>query len=56
MGASESCHSSFGTPCSLWICKGRVKLLKEDPHLAGGSLGNGIAGISPQLLFGGGFP
>lgn len=39
----------------LWVCKGRVKLLKEEPPLAGDSFGNGIAGISPQLLFGGCF-
>lgn len=56
MGGSESCNPSLGTPCSPWVCKGRVKLLKEEPHLAGGSLGDGIAAISPQLLFGGGFP
>lgn len=29
---------------------------KEDPHLAGDSLGSGMAGISPQWLFGGCFP
>lgn len=49
MGASESCHPSLGPPCSLWVCKGKVRLQREAPHLAGGSVGHGIAGISPQL-------
>lgn len=57
MEASESCCPSLGMPCSLWVCKGRVKLLKEDPGLSGGlPLVDGIAGISAQLLFGGCFP